>query len=790
MTNPIRRVAVLGAGVMGSGIAAHVANAGLPVLLLDIVPPKLSDKERESKSARDGFAAGALKAMLKAKPAPFFHPSRAALIEVGNFDDDLERVKDCDIIVEAIIERLDIKRSLFEKLDQLLDGDTILASNTSGLRIVDMIEGRSERFRKHFMVTHFFNPPRYMKLLEIVASPDTDAAVVERAAEFGREVLGKGIVVAKDAPNFVANRIGTHAMMASIHLMQELELSPEDLDAITGVPMGHPKSATLRTADMVGLDTLVHVVDNCYDVLTEDEDREVFKLPSFVRSMVDKKLLGNKTKSGFYRRNKDRSIDTLDPSTGEYRARGGDGDIKKACKDLGKVGDVRARVKKLVATEGKVGEFAWKAISRSLAYSARRVGEICDDVIAIDNGMKWGYNWEIGPFETWDALGFAEATDRMLADGIELPKAIHDMRAAGASGFYDGDRVYDLLKGDYVPMAKDPRERTWDVMLRGDGPVLKNSGGEAWDLGDGVLGLRFKTKSNSIDVDVIKLMHQVVDKAESDFRAIVISNTGEHFCVGANLFLVVMAAAQKKWDDIRNLCREFQKANQRMKYAQVPVVAAPYGMTLGGGLEVCLGSDTVQAAAETYSGLVEVGVGLIPGGGGTMNLLWRALESIPEGAEVDPLHLVTQVFKNIAMADVATSAVAGQHKGYFRLSDGISFDRARQLHEAKQRAIGLAEAGYHPPAPRTHKLPGESGIATLKSMVMVLNASGYASEHDAKISGKLAEVLCGGVSGASRQITEDEVLELEAEAFLSLCGEEKSQARMQYMLQNNKPLRN
>ncbi|HWN67062.1 MAG TPA: 3-hydroxyacyl-CoA dehydrogenase NAD-binding domain-containing protein, partial [Haliangium sp.] len=558
---------------MGSGIAAHVANAGLPVLLLDIVPPKLSDAERQNKSARDAIAAGALKNMLKTRPAPFFHESNAQLVSVGNFDDDLARVAECDLVIEAIIERLDIKRSLFTKLDELVQGDTILASNTSGLRIADMIEGRSARFRKSFLVTHFFNPPRYMKLLELVAGPDTDPAVMERATRFGRDVLGKGIVVAKDAPNFVANRIGTHAMMAALHLMSEMNLAPEDLDAITGEPMGHPKSATLRTADMVGLDTLVHVVDNCHAVLTQDEDREIFTVPAFVRGMIERKQLGNKTRGGFYKKAGE-DVHTFDPGAGQYRPRGGDENIKKICKGIAKETDVRARVRKLVAADGVVGAFAWKALSRALAYSARRVGEICDSIDAIDDAMKWGYNWELGPFETWDALGFAQTVDRMKAEGIALPASVLKMRESGASGFYDGDRVYDLQKGEYVTRAGNPREATLQILRRGQAPVLKNAGAEAWDLGDGVLGLTFKTKANSIDGDVIKMLDDSVSRAEAEFRGLLIYNEGEHFCVGANLFGVMMAAQQKKWDDIKAMAAGLQRAGQRMKYASVPVVSA------------------------------------------------------------------------------------------------------------------------------------------------------------------------------------------------------------------------
>jgi 3-hydroxyacyl-CoA dehydrogenase len=789
MTHPIRRVAVLGAGVMGSGIAAHCANAGIPVVLLDIVPPKLSEAERRSKAARDAFATGALDKLKKAKPAAFMHPRNAVLVSTGNFDDDLGKVADCDLVIEAIVERLDLKQALYAKLEQLIGPEALISSNTSGLRIADLLVGRGESFRRRFMITHFFNPPRYMKLLELVAGPDTSDEAKQRIEQFGREVLGKGIVWAKDTPNFIGNRIGLQSMMSAIHLMLERGLTPEDVDAITGIPMAHPKSATFRTADVVGLDTVGHVAANCYQTLTADEDRERFATPAYITKMIEQGRLGDKTKGGFYKKQGDGLL-TLDPKTGEYRPRGGDPEIAKAMKGIGRLEDPRARVKQLAATPGPAGDFAWTVLSRSLAYAARRIPEITESIEAIDNAMKWGYGWELGPFETWDALGFADATERMKRDGIALPAWIDKMAAAKAAGFYAANRVWDPIRGDYAPRALDPREATWEVLRRGDAPVLKNAGAEAWDLGDGVLGLSFKTKANSIDADVIKMIHDATARAERDFRAMVIWNQGEFFCVGANLFAVVMAAGQKQWDQLRQMIRDYQYATQRIKYAQVPVVAAPYNMTLGGGLELCMGADAVQAAAETYAGLVEVGVGLIPGGAGTMNMLWRALEGVPEGVEIDTYAFVTQVFKNIALAKVATSAEEAKAFGYFRQSDGVSFDRARQLVEAKQRAVGLAAAGYHPPVPRAYKLPGESGVATLQMLVNTLRAGNYASEHDAKIAMKLATVLCGGAGGAARPVTEDEILELEREAFLSLCGEPLSQARMQHMLQHQKPLRN
>ncbi len=792
MAKPIRRVGVIGAGVMGSGIAAHLANAGVPCLLLDIVPPNLTDAEKGDRAARNRFSQGGLDKAIKARPAAFFHKSNARLVSVGNTEDDFAQLADCDLVIEAVLERLDVKQALFDRLEKTLKADAVIASNTSGLRIVDMMKGRSESFRKHFLVMHFFNPVRYMKLLELVVGPDTDAAVLERVRHFGVDGLGKGIVMGKDTPNFVGNRIGVQAMMSTIHLMISEGLSPEDVDAITGAPMAHPKSASFRTADMVGLDTFVHVANNCYEALVKDEERDTFKVPAFIVTMTEQKLLGDKTRAGFYRKDRAKGLsETFDPVKLAYRPKGGDEAILKACKSIAKIEDPKERVKKLVADPGKAGQFAWKVLSSSLAYSARRMGEIADDVFAVDEAMKWGYNWELGPFEAWDALGFVETTERMKKDGIKLPASIDKMLAGGAKSFYRADgAVWNLLKNEYVQRKTDAREAPLAKVRKGDKPVLANAGAEAWNLGDGILGVTFKTKANSIDADVINLLNDAVDEAETNYRGLVLFNEGEHFCVGANLFAVVAAAMGQQWDDLRTMVKRLHHAGQKLTYARVPTIAAPFSFTFGGGLELCLASTGVQAAAETYCGLVEVGVGLLPGGGGNKNLLWRALENVPEGQAVNNMEVVAQVFKNIALAKVATSAGEAKHFGYFRHNDGISFDRSRQLYEAKQRAIGLAEAGYHPPIPRAYRLPGESGIATLGMMVDTLVAGGYASEHDAKIARKVATVLCGGVSGASHEVTEQEVLDLECEAFLSLCGEPKSQERMQYMLMNNKPLRN
>jgi 3-hydroxyacyl-CoA dehydrogenase len=789
MHKPIRRVGVIGAGVMGSGIAAHLANAGVHAILLDIVPPDLSDPANAGRAARDRFAAGGLEKALKAKPAAFFHPSFARLVEIGNVEDDLGKLASCDLIIEAIVEKIEPKRALFEKIEAAAPG-AIVASNTSGLRIADMVAGRSEAFRRRFLVMHFFNPVRYMKLLELVTGPDTDPAVLARVRSLGEDVLGKGVVVGKDTPNFIGNRIGTHAMMSAIHQMIADGLAPEDVDAITGPAMGHPKSASFRTGDIVGIDTLVHVADNCFAALVGDEERAVFEVPGYIRAMVEKRLLGDKTKGGFFRKGKD--IETFDPYKLAYRPKGGDEGIRKAIKSIEKVEDPAARVRKLVSDPGKAGQVAWKVLSRSLAYTARRVGEIADGVVAIDEAMRWGYNWDLGPFETWDALGFAETAARMEKDGLALPASVQAMRASGAASFYKDGQVFDLLHGGYVDNPKSPRTATLATLraLHGGAPVLANDGAEAWDLGDGVLGLTFKTKANSLDADVIGMLGKAVEKAETDFRAMVIANQGEHFCVGANLFLVAMAGTGKDVAALRAVVQTLHDTVQRVRYASVPTVAAPYGMTVGGGLEVCFACSAVQAAAETYAGLVEVGVGLIPGGGGTMNMLWRALEGVPEGANVNVFEIVAQVFKNIALARVALSADEAKALGYFRRTDGVSFDRARQLVDAKARAIGLAESGYHAPAPRAYRLPGESGVATLQMMIDTLVAGGQATAHDALIARELAFVLNGGNGGASREVTEEEMLAHEREAFVRLACEPKSLERMQFMLLNNKPLRN
>jgi 3-hydroxyacyl-CoA dehydrogenase len=774
---------------MGSAIAAHLANAGIKTLLLDIVPKDLSDADKGSRAARNRIAQTGLDRALKAKPAAFYHPALATLVTVGNIDDDLSRLAEVDIVIEAAPELIELKRSLFERIEKNTRPTTIVSSNTSGLPIRDLLEGRTPAFRQHFLVTHFFNPVRYMKLLELVPGPETLPDVFLRALAFGRDVLGKGIVVGRDTPNFVGNRIGAFAMQVAIHEMLTSKLAPEEVDAIAGPPLGRPRSAAFRTVDMVGLDTYVHVSDNCHRLLADDPQRDAFLVPDFIRKMVERKQLGDKTGSGFYKK-EGKVIRTLDPYTGEYRDKLDKSEVLAFCKKLGAVEDPRERVRRLIADEGPSGQFAWKITARTLLYAGELVGTICEDIVAIDEAMKWGYNWEIGPFELWDALGFRATVDRMVREGMNVPKQILQMRERGVERFYlDGDEIIDVPTASSRARPSDPRFKPFSV-VRGDKALARTDGASLWDTGEGVFAVTFHTKANSIDSDVVAMLEAGVRRAEDDGRALILFNEGDHFSVGANLFLVVQAAMKKDFESIRTMASRLQAASQMMKYARVPVVAAPYGMALGGGLEVCLGAGHIQAAAETYAGLVEAGVGLIPAGGGCFNTLWRALENVPEGAPIDVTGLTTQVFKNIALAKVATSAVEAQFLGYFRFSDGVTFDRARLLHDTRKHAIGLAERGYYPPTPRSYKLLGESGIATFQMIIDALQAGGQATQHDGVVARRLAEVLCGGIDGAAAPVTEQRMLELEVEAFLSLCGEPKTLERMQFMLTNNKPLRN
>jgi 3-hydroxyacyl-CoA dehydrogenase len=799
MAPKIKRVAVLGSGVMGSGIAAHLAGVGLEALLLDIVPPKLSEEDAakglttDHKVFRNRFPATALQKAKKAKPPVYYNPDDAEIIQVGNFDDDLTRIADCDWIVEAIIENLDIKRELFAKVDMVRKRGSIITSNTSGLRIKDMIEGRSDDFKKNFFVTHFFNPVRFMRLLELVVGEETDPETVQYMASFGADRLGKGIVFGKDTPNFIANRIGIFGMMYTLHTMVKEGFTIEEIDAVFGPATGRPKSAVFRTADMVGLDTLVHVANNCYESLPDDEAREYFKVPDFLQEMIKRNWLGGKTKGGFYKKIGG-EINALDVNSFEYKPK-----TKVRTESLGEakgIEDVGKRIRSLVNASDRLAKLAWDVSARSLIYAARRIPEIADDVVNVDNAMKWGFNWELGPFESWDAIGVKESVERMTKEGLEVPGWVTGMLESGKTSFYAGSvakpTYYDLGAKDYTEVPLDERHVRLPALKEEGNVVKKNNGATLYDAGDGVLLLEFHTKMNAVDNDIIAMLHDSVSLAEEDgWTGIVLAN--EHkdaFSAGANLFAVLMAINQRMWDTLEKLIKDFQDANMRLRYSDIPVVAAPAGLALGGGAEMVMGCDGVQAFAELYMGLVEMGVGLIPGGGGTLEMLERFCGGLPDDPSFDPLPHLKGAFMNIGMAKVCVGAEEGRKFNMLRPSDGITLNRDLLIHDAKQRVLGMSRAGYRKPRPIKFRLPGKSGAAAFIWFLDSMMRGNQITEHEFKMGSKLSHVLCGGDTSTRAKVTQQHILDLEREVFLSLCGEPKSQERMQYMLTNNKPLRN
>ena len=776
---------------MGSAIAAHFAGAGIRTHLLDIVPPNLKPEEQANAKARNRFADGGLEKALKAKPAAFFTPDAARLVTTGNLEDHLARLTECDLIVEAVVEDLEIKRKLFEKIAPFVRPNAILASNTSGLSIASMTEVLPKQLKSRFLVLHFFNPVRYMRLLEVAKAPETDPLVMQRMTEFG-EFLGKGVIDAKDTPNFVANRIGVYSMMLTMHQMLEAGLSIEAVDKITGKPMGRPSSAAFGTGDLVGIDTLVHVAQNCLDSLPKDEARSTFEVPEFVRELVAQGRLGRKSAAGFYKKTPVELL-VYDVKLKDYRSQ-----EKVRFDSLGAIKneeDPKKRLKKLVFAEDVAGKFAWAVLARTLVYSALRLGEIADDIVSIDQAMRWGFNWDLGPFEAWDAIGVGESVARMKQEGIAVPSWVESMLASGRSSFYAGGAAaptyYDAPSEAAQPIVSSPKQISLAALKSNAARVVKkNHGASMVDVGDGVLCVEFHTKLNTLDNDVIAMLGEAADVAEQNFQAIVIGNSGEHFCAGANLMLIAMAAQQKAWDQIENVVSSLQKAMQRLRYAKVPVVAAPFQYTLGGGAEVAMAADACQAHAETYMGLVEVGVGLIPAGGGCLRMVERYTSELLGVSGVDLLPYIGQASLNIAMAKVATSAEEAKSLKYLRATDGISLNPARLLFEAKQRALGMAGAGYRPPLPPLLPAAGYDAEKTIGARVWAMVEGGFASPHDALIANKVAHILCGGPVAAGTLLPEQHFLDLEREAFLSLCGEQKSQERVQFMLMNNKPLRN
>ncbi|KEO83620.1 3-hydroxyacyl-CoA dehydrogenase/enoyl-CoA hydratase family protein [Tumebacillus flagellatus] len=780
MERKIRKVAVLGAGVMGAGIAAHLANVGVKSLLLDIVP---KDPEQD----RNLYAKRGREGLLKQKPAALYAPEVLDLIEIGNLEDDLHRLQECDWVIEVVVENLNVKRQVYEKIEAAVRPGTIVSSNTSGMSIAAMAEGRGEQFRKHFLGTHFFNPPRYMKLLEIIPGPDTDPNVIEFMANYAEKKLGKGVVFAKDTVNFIANRIGTYGLMVTAQEMEKAGLGVDEVDALTGPVIGRPKSATFRTLDIVGLDTFVHVANNVHDTVSDPEEKATFVIPSFLQKMVENGWIGEKVKKGFFQK-VGKDILALDYNTMEYRPRT---KIKSASLEMAKQQkSLKEKLRTLVYGQDQAAQFMWNVLKRTLIYSAERASEIADDIVNIDRAMKWGFNWETGPFETWDLIGVEKSVARMEAEGHTVPAWVKNLLASGKKSFYEeeaGAKSFYTLSGEFKGL-EEKKEIISLAALKEQGRVIKkNSGASLIDLGDGVAALEFHSPNQAIGNDIVAMMHFAAQEVSQNYKGLVIGNQAKNFCVGANLMMILMAAQDEDWDELDLTVRQFQNATMALKYMDRPVVAAPFAMTLGGGAEVCFPADKIIGAAETYFGLVEVGVGLLPGGGGNKEILLRNIENVPEGIDLQPY--VTRAFETIATAKVSTSFRDGQKLGYFRKSDEMTVNSDYLLHDAKQAVLAMAP-NYVAPTPKKVKVVGENGYALLKLGAQTMKLHGFASDHDVKIASKVANVLAGGQVIGGSVVSEQYLLDLEREAFLSLCGEPLSQQRMQYMLTKGKPLRN
>ena len=794
MMKRIQKAAVLGSGVMGSGIAAHLANVGIPTLLLDIVPRELTKEEvakgltLEHKEVRNRLANQALQKLLKQKPAPLMSKSNLALIEAGNFEDDFHRLAEVDWIIEAVVENLEIKKSVFARVDEVRKPGTIVSSNTSGISIEAMAEGRSVDFKKHFLGTHFFNPPRYLKLLEIIPTKDTDPKVVSYMKTFGEEVLGKGVVMAKDTPNFIANRIGTYGLLVTVREMMKGGYSVGEVDSLTGPLIGRPKSATFRTLDVVGLDTFIHVANNVFEKV-EGEEKEAFRVPNFMKAMLEKGWLGSKSGQGFFLK-QGNDILELNYETLEYEPR------KKlttpaveASKQAKTLAD---KLKALVYDDDRAGTFLWKITAPVLLYSAKLLGEIADDIAAIDRAMKWGFGWELGPFEMWDAIGVEQSVRKMKEEGFEIPSWVTDMLANGFTSFYklEKGQAFYYDHGEYKLIQENPKVIHIQRLKEQRGVIKKNSGASFIDIGDDVALLEFHSPNNAIGTDIVQMINYALEEVERNYKGLVIGNQGKNFCVGANLAMILMEAQDDNYFEIELAVRQFQQAMMKIKYSPKPVVAAPFAMTLGGGVEICLPSSRIQAAAETYMGLVEVGVGLIPGGGGNKELYIKYLNSLPNGVHFDLQQVANKVFETIAMAKVSGSAAEARELNFLNQRDGITMNSDHLLYDAKRAVISLYDQGYRPPVRKKVPVVGETGYAAMLLGAQSMYHSGYISEHDLKIAKKLAYVIAGGKVPYGTEVDEQYLLDLEREAFLSLVGEPKSQARMQHMLVKGKPLRN
>jgi len=801
MTRRIKKVAIVGSGIMGSGIACHFANIGVEVLLLDIVPRELNDKEKakglslKDSVVRNRLVNEALKTSLKSKPSPIYSQKFADRIETGNIEDDLHKIKDVDWIMEVVVERLDIKQQVFEKIEKYRTPGTLITSNTSGIPIKFMNEGRSEDFQKHFAVTHFFNPPRYLKLFEVVPGPKCSQEVTDFLMMYGDKFLGKTSVLAKDTPAFIGNRIGIFGIMSLFHVVKEMGLTIEEVDKLTGPVIGRPKSATFRTIDVVGLDTLVHTANGVKDNCPNDEMRDQFVIPDYVNTMVENKWLGSKTKQGFYKMTKNangkREILSLDLNTLEYRS-------KKSAKfetlALTKsIDNVEERFKVLVAGKDKAGEFYRKSFAAMFAYVQNRIPEISDELYRIDDGLRAGFGWEHGPFQIWDAIGVAKGVEIMKAEGKEPAGWVTEMLSNGETSFYSVKEgatfYYDIPAKSHV---KKPGQDSFIILdnIRKTNEVWKNSGAVIEDIGDGILNLEFQSKMNTIGADVLTAINKAIDLAETNYQGLVVGNQAANFSVGANIGMIFMMAVEQEYDELNYAIKYFQDTMMRMRYSSIPTIAAPHGMALGGGCEISLHADKVVAAAETYMGLVEFGVGVIPGGGGSKEMALRASDLFQKG-DVQ-LNVLQEHFLTIGMAKVATSAYEAFDIGLLQKGkDVVVVNKERQIAQAKQHALLMAESGYTQPAARKDVLVlGKQALGMFLVGTDSMEASHYISEHDKKIANKLAYVMAGGDLSEPTKVTEQYLLDIEREAFLSLTTERKTLERIQHMLKTGKPLRN
>lgn len=793
----ITKAAVIGSGVMGSGIAAHLANAGIPCLLLDIVPTSLTPEEEKAgltldhPKVRSRLASKAIAALPKSSTAPLYSADFVERITPGNTEDHLGQLKDVDWIIEVVTERLDIK-SIFKQIEGVRKEGTIVSTNTSGISVHAMVEDCSEEFRRHFLGTHFFNPPRHMKLLEMIPGFDTDPDITQFMVEFCTKRLGKGVVLAKDTPNFISNRIGIYGLLVTLQEMVKNSYTVEEVDAATGPVLGRPKSATFRTLDLVGIDTFVHVARNVYDSVPDGEEKDVFTVPDVMNELVTRGWIGEKGGQGFYKKVKGdqgSQILSLNLSTMEYNpsAKVSSPSIEAAKAVKG----AKRKIKAFLGTQDRYSELAWSVLKQVLVYAADKLGEIADSIQDIDNAMKWGFNWELGPFETWDLIGLPESVQRMETEGTIVPAWVKDWIATGNKSFYqqkDGE-VFHYYKGEYTGVEVQPELISLQALKLQNRIIRSNTGANLIDIGDGVACLEFTSPNNAIGADILVMIQQSVDEVRANYRGLVLANEGRNFCVGANLMIMLMEAQSGDWDEVDDIIRLFQGSMMKLKALEKPVVAAPHRMTLGGGVEACLPADRIIFSAETYFGLVETGVGLIPAGGGCKELVLRTSNRHPD-KESDLQPEINKIFEMVAMAKTSTSGHEAIRMGYGRSVDSVVMNQDYRIYEAKQAVLAMDRTGYAPPQPGKARVVGRDGRAVLQMGAIDMRRSGYISDHDLLIAKKLAHILTGGDVPAGTVVSEQHLLDLEREAFLSLLGEVKTQQRMQHMLAKGKPLRN